>query len=71
LRRPAAQSEALIALQTHLRRQMAKWKAGPRKFWRAEDPQDLGLRETGIKSLFVRLRRIARHHGKQIISIVH
>jgi hypothetical protein len=33
---------------------MAKWKAGPRKFWRAEDPQDLGLRETGIKSLFVR-----------------
>jgi len=50
---------------------MAKWKAGPRKFWRAEDPQDLGLRETGIKSLFVRLRRIVRHHGKQIISIVH
>jgi hypothetical protein len=50
---------------------MARWRAGPQKFWRVEDRQDFELRGAGIKRLFLQFMRMARHHGKEIISIVH
>ena len=41
------------------------------RFWRVEDRQDFELRGVGIKRLFPQFMKIVRHHGKEIISIVH
>jgi len=74
LRRPNTLERLIRSIKSTpgtLGREMAKWRAGSQKFWRVEDSQDFELREAGIKRLFLQPMRIARHHGKEIISIVH
>ena len=74
MRRPSALERLIRSIRrtaATLGREMAEWKAGPQEFWRVEDRQDFEIRETGIKSLFLQPMRIATHHGKEIISIVH